>query len=84
MRPATAVAVILAGIGCLLVLTVDPRVVLYWALVIPSVLLLHGLWVLAIAAAIAVIVFSVNAAGSERHHGLSAPSRGAVAEEKTT
>ncbi len=84
MRPATAVAVLVAGIGCLLVLTAGPRMVLYWALVIPSLLLIHGLWILAVAAAIAVITFSVNAAGSERHHGLSAPSRGAVAEEKTT
>ena len=84
MRPATAVAVLVAGIYCVLVLTAGPRLFLYWALVIPSLLLIHGLWVLAIAAAIAVIVFAVNAAGSERQHGLSAPSRGAIAEEETT
>ncbi len=87
MRPATAVAVLVAGIGCLLFWTAGPQAVLYWALVIPSVLLLHlidGLWDLSIAI-VAVIVFLVHVVRGGRCHGrLSGSSRGAVAEEETT
>ena len=87
MKSATAVAVLVAGIGCLLVLTAGPQAVLYWALVIPSVLLLRlvdGPWDLQIAI-VAVIVFSASVARDRLHRRYpSAPSRGAVAEEETT
>ena len=87
MRPATAVALLVAGIGCLLVLTAGPRLVLYWALVIPSVLslyLIDGPWDLAIAI-IAGIVFLAGVARARlRHRHASAPSRGAIAGEETT
>ena len=88
MRPATAVAVLVAGIvGYVLVLTTaGPRLLLYWALLIPWALwnYLIELWDLAIAI-VAVIVLFVNVARRRRLHGrLSAPSQGAIAEEETT
>ena len=90
MRPATAGAVTVERTGCLLVLMPvrgGPRVVLYWALVIPSVLLIQlfdGPWDLPIAI-VAVIVFLVHIVRDGRRHGrASGPSRGAMAEGETT
>ena len=86
MRRATAVAVLVAGIGCLLVLTAGARLVLYWALVVPSVLLMnYGLRIVAIATVIAVIVVFVNVLRNGRsHEHLRGPSRTAIAKEETT
>ena len=88
MRPATAVAVLVAGIGGLLFLNAGPQAVLYWTLVIPSVLLFRlvdGPWDLAIAI-VAVIVFLVHhtVPGGRCYRRISGPSRGAMAEEETT
>ena len=68
---ALGIAALVAGIGCLLVLTAGPRLLLYWAVVIAFVLWKHGLVIMAVGA---VVVFFARVAGSGRQQRrLSAP-----------